>query len=80
MKKKYKQRKFTRASNLSIAEVSHIERVYNAVNGTLKHYGEMVNIIENSKAEHCICCGEVIPEGRMICPTCESKAGTKWRN
>ena len=22
----------------------------------------------------CIACGELIPEGRMICPTCESKA------
>lgn len=25
-------------------------------------------------AEHCICCGEVIPEGRQVCPQCESKA------
>ncbi len=22
-------------------------------------------------AEHCICCGEVIPEGRQVCPYCE---------
>lgn len=68
------KRKGKRASKLSIAQVSHIERVYNAVNGTFKHYGEMVNIIDNSKAEHCVCCGEIIPEGRLVCPTCESKA------
>ena len=23
-------------------------------------------------AEHCICCGAVIPEGREVCPTCEA--------
>lgn len=22
----------------------------------------------------CICCGEIIPEGRMVCPICEMKA------
>ena len=21
----------------------------------------------------CVCCGEIIPEGRMICPNCEKK-------
>lgn len=25
---------------------------------------------EFENAEHCVCCGEVIPEGRMICPAC----------
>lgn len=24
-------------------------------------------------AEHCICCGEVIPEGRQVCPYCEQE-------
>lgn len=23
----------------------------------------------------CICCGEIIPEGRMVCPNCEA---TLW--
>ena len=23
--------------------------------------------------ERCICCGEIIPEGRMVCPQCEYK-------
>lgn len=22
----------------------------------------------------CVCCGETIPEGRMVCSTCESKS------
>lgn len=22
-------------------------------------------------ADHCVCCGDVIPEGRMVCPACE---------
>lgn len=21
----------------------------------------------------CICCGEIIPEGRMVCPVCEAE-------
>ena len=21
-------------------------------------------------AERCVCCGEIIPEGRMVCPNC----------
>nr|DAV96129.1 MAG TPA: PROTEIN/RNA Complex, archaeal, ribosomal, 50S, protein.0A [Caudoviricetes sp.] len=24
-------------------------------------------------ADRCICCGEIIPEGRQICPQCERK-------
>ena len=22
----------------------------------------------------CVCCGEIIPEGRMVCPKCERSA------
>lgn len=25
-------------------------------------------------ADRCISCGEIIPEGRWVCPTCERKA------
>jgi hypothetical protein len=25
-------------------------------------------------AERCVCCGEIIPEGRQVCPNCEKKA------
>ena len=24
-----------------------------------------------ANAERCVCCGEIIPEGRMVCPNCE---------
>jgi Lar family restriction alleviation protein len=23
--------------------------------------------------ERCVCCGEIIPEGRQVCPNCENK-------
>lgn len=25
----------------------------------------------------CVCCGEIIPEGRMVCPQCEAKYSDK---
>ena len=24
-----------------------------------------------SDADRCVCCGEIIPEGRQVCPQCE---------
>ena len=24
-------------------------------------------------ADRCVCCGEIVPEGRQICPSCERK-------
>ena len=27
--------------------------------------------------EYCICCGAEIPEGRMVCPSCENE-NKKW--
>ena len=26
--------------------------------------------------DHCICCGEIIPEGRQVCWSCEKKFTT----
>ena len=26
------------------------------------------------KDNRCVCCGQIIPEGRMVCPECEKKA------
>ena len=26
-----------------------------------------------SDADRCVCCGEIVPEGRMVCPQCEYK-------
>ena len=28
-------------------------------------------------SEYCVCCGEEIPEGRMVCPICAAKAESK---
>lgn len=40
---------------------------------------EMRDYIERhtSPADRCVCCGEIIPEGRMVCPNCESKEENK---
>jgi hypothetical protein len=26
-------------------------------------------------AERCVCCGDIIPEGRQVCPACEKRRG-----
>ena len=28
-------------------------------------------------SEYCVCCGEEIPEGRMVCPNCEKEKETE---
>lgn len=59
---------------LTFAEILHIAEVYNKVNGKYLHYGDMVNIIDNTKAERCVCCGAIVPKGRQVCPQCERVA------
>lgn len=34
------------------------------------------NVILTS-GDICVCCGEIVPEGRMVCPTCEVKYGAR---
>lgn len=29
----------------------------------------------NLNVNTCVCCGEIIPEGRQVCPACEKEAG-----
>ena len=43
--------------------------------------GELAQMEQAGKnAEHCVCCGEIIPEGRQVCPTCENgRSKTKPR-
>lgn len=37
--------------------------------------GELAQMEQAGKnAEHCIFCGDIIPEGRQVCPNCENKA------
>ena len=28
-------------------------------------------------ADRCVCCGEIVPEGRQVCPQCEIKLQSK---
>ena len=58
---------------LAFAQILHIAEVYRKVNGKYLHYGDVVNLIDNTKAERCVCCGTVIPESRQICSQCESR-------
>ena len=30
-----------------------------------------------SDADRCVCCGEIVPEGRMVCPRCEIELQSK---
>lgn len=32
-----------------------------------------------ANADRCVCCGEIIPEGRMVCPNCEVAGKGKGR-
>ena len=62
---------------VSIKEVMRIGAICDKVNGTslLNHYGDIVQRIENTNVDRCVCCGEIVPEGRMICPKCEKAGG-----
>lgn len=33
----------------------------------------------HSPADRCVCCGEIIPEGRMVCPNCENGVQSRER-
>ena len=59
---------------LSVSEILHIAEVYNKVNHKYLHYGSIVELVERN-ADHCVCCGEVVPEGRHVCPLCEGTVG-----
>lgn len=74
IKEKPVAKKKPKKAGPTLAEVSYVEKVYNAVNGTYKHYHDIVNIIEAARADRCVCCGATIPEGRMVCHACELKA------
>ncbi len=44
---------------------------YNEDHGTHLSYGQYTVMLSN--AEHCVCCGAIIPEGRQVCRRCELK-------
>ena len=55
-------------------------------NLTLEEYQELSALMFHTldklfwKAEKCVCCGAVIPEGRQICPRCEMKINMEKDN
>ena len=59
---------------ISLREALRIEKIYNTIHkDKIRTHGEITQIIENTKADRCVCCGAVIPEGRLVCPICESE-------
>lgn len=69
-KSRRKKKKKSDKIILSFAEILHIAEIYNKINHKYLHYGDMVALIE-ANAEHCVCCGATVPEGRQVCPQCE---------
>ena len=65
-----KSRKKKIKKPLTFAEILHIGNVYYKIHHQYLHYGDIVRLID-SNAEHCVCCGAAIPEGRQICLRCE---------
>lgn len=60
---------------VSLEQEQKVERIYNAIHKSRYHgYGEIVQIIESANADRCVCCGAIIPEGRLVCPNCERMA------
>ena len=55
---------------LTVAAVLRISNIYSKVNNKHINYGDMVALI-NRNIDQCVCCGEIVPEGRHVCPLCE---------
>lgn len=53
---------------LTDAEMEELRQMLLQHTGTIMVCGE-------DKADICVCCGEIVPEGRQVCPTCEKEAG-----
>ena len=66
-KNKHRKKK---SKTLTFSQILHIAEVYDKIHHKYLHYGDIVNLVE-SNAEHCVCCGDTIPEGRQICLKCE---------
>ena len=39
-----------------------------------------IKLVKSENAERCVCCGQVIPEGRQVCVICGYKADKKKTN
>ena len=70
-KKRSKKRK---KEPMTFAEVLRIANIYSNVHHKYIHYGDMVALLDKN-SDRCVCCGEVVPEGRQVCPQCEKAGG-----
>ena len=52
----------------------HIADVYSKVKHKYLHYGDIVALVDRT-VDKCVCCGEIVPEGRQVCPQCEKAGG-----
>lgn len=46
-----------------------------AVNAARQQYVGVIGadeVPDDVGGDRCVCCGEVVPEGRMVCPVCEA--------
>lgn len=73
---KAKPKRHKRVVALSIKDIMQIQEVYNRVHKTTKSYGEISMLCASINADHCVCCGAVLPEGYgHVCKDCIVKAG-----
>ena len=73
-KPKPKAKKPKKRDPLSISEIMHIADVYSKVKHKYLHYGDIVALVDRT-VDKCVCCGEIVPEGRQVCPQCEKAGG-----
>ena len=57
-----------RVNGLADAEVAELRE-------TLKQQPGTIMVCVEDKADVCVCCGGIVPEGRQACPKCEAEAG-----
>ena len=70
--------KETPKPKISLAEEQKVERIYNAIHkDRYRQYGEITQLIENTASDRCVCCGNIVPDGRLVCPICEAEASAK---
>lgn len=63
---------------------THVEQII-CLAEEIEHYRAQIiemrdDIAHHSPADRCVCCGEIIPEGCMVCPNCENGAQSRERS
>lgn len=50
--------------------IKPMKRAGDSAKKAAESLGEVINAFEN--ADRCVCCGDIVPEGRQVCPGCET--------